>query len=812
MTILRDPAGERLFLQGRLEGLCVPDLIYAVCLPRKTGTLTFAHGEISKTVYIQDGRLIFATSTLPEERLGETLLRAGSVGYEQLEQGLARLGGGKRLGSILVELGYLEPANLVRGLLHQVKEIILSLFPWESGSYRFAEGPLPTAEVITLNISNSRLICEGIRRITAWPRIVRSVGGSRTTYRLTRDGQLLAEELDLGPAERLMLGVLDEPATVGHVCTSVFLPNFEVYQYLWAFRILGIVHQVEPEGRGDAPDPLHPCEWQGNMEETPIAALLLRFFRGKETGILFLSREGEEKSIHIRAGELVFATSNRMEEALTTFLLRRGVIGLRDKEEIERHTLSNKRPGTILQELGILSQDELVRYVREQLLEIVHSVFSWSNGVWRFVSGEPPTCEEITLDRPIGELILQGIRRVQGWSRIRSGCGDLGTLLRPADDIRSALAGIELAPDEKEVLAALRTPRTVAQVCQTTPLSDHRVAQILWALEILGAVIRDTEETIGAEGERVASRAESIEADAGEPNEEARAAIGTDAGEPAGEEPAAIEADAGEPAEEEPAAIEADAGEPAEEKRVATAPAGVHGIESDVDGREVCEESRIESKAGGADPGHTDRNDGPSVDHAVPPLQGIRPEPEGAPALGADSTDENASDRRGRERMEGERPGEASRRSDPDEAARPTPGGTGAFPPGHAPRNALEAVGTGVLEEIDRFNRRHREVYAVLKGAVGAGGRNFVSTCVRRLSETGPLFADLPMDETGAFSSSSLFERIGSLSPAIIRARLESLITEEVDFAQMFLDGQTVRKMALRIESVTGELVGHPSR
>ena len=64
MTILRDPSGERLFLEGRLEGLGVPDLIHAICLPGRTGILTLSRGEISKSVYVQDGHLVFATSNV----------------------------------------------------------------------------------------------------------------------------------------------------------------------------------------------------------------------------------------------------------------------------------------------------------------------------------------------------------------------------------------------------------------------------------------------------------------------------------------------------------------------------------------------------------------------------------------------------------------------------------------------------------------------------------------------------------------------------------------------------------------------------
>src|SRR5438093_4798751 len=286
MTILRDPSGQRLFLEGRLEGISVPDLIHAICLPGRTGILTLSRGEISKSVYVQDGHLVFATSNVAEERLGETLLRDGVIGFQELEEAIGYLGGGKRLGSILVELGHLAPEKLVRGLLHQVKEIMLGLFPWESGAYRFVEGPLPTAEVITLNIATSKLIFDGIRRITSWPRIIRSVGPSRETYRLTREGRAIAEDLDLGAAERLVLDVLEQPATVGEICRSVFLANFDVYQYLWAFRILGIVRPVENED-ARPPEGIYPQagESEGNLVEEPLPLLLLRLCRAGETGV-----------------------------------------------------------------------------------------------------------------------------------------------------------------------------------------------------------------------------------------------------------------------------------------------------------------------------------------------------------------------------------------------------------------------------------------------------------------------------------------------------------------------------------------------
>ncbi len=64
---------------------------------------------------------------------------------------------------VLVEEGYIKPDKLIPAINDQVKEIILSLFDWEDGTFIFKESP-PSAEVITANTSLKELVIEGIER------------------------------------------------------------------------------------------------------------------------------------------------------------------------------------------------------------------------------------------------------------------------------------------------------------------------------------------------------------------------------------------------------------------------------------------------------------------------------------------------------------------------------------------------------------------------------------------------------------------------------------------------------------------------
>lgn len=799
MTILRDPSGERLFLEGRLEGLGVPDLIHAICLPRSTGILTLSRVEVSKTIYIKNGQLVFAASNVAEDRLGETLLRDGVIGYAQLETAISYMGGGKRLGSILVELGYLAPEKLVRGLLHQVKEIILSLFPWEGGAYRFVEEPLPTAEVITLNIATSKLILDGIRRINSWPRIVRSVGYSRATYRLTREGRTIAEDLDLGAAEKLILASLERPVCVGDICRSVFLANYDVYQYLWAFRILGIIQQVEADP--DAVDADAKDATRGELYDTPITDLLLGLCRKRETGVLYLTRDGEEKSIHVKNGTVVFATSNRPDEGLTTFLLRRGVIGLRDKDEIERRLLSHRRTGTILREMGIVTQDELVRFVKEQLREIVQSVFSWERGEWRFLAGELPSVEDVQLDRPIEEIVLQGLRSVQDWSRIRIGCGDLNKVLHKVAAPPQSVGAFEMGPDESEVLAALDEPRSIAEICKTAAINDHRVGQILWGLQVLGIVECAPVKTSEAARKNATWDVPATESVASASTQGAVSAAATVASPPelvasaaGGERTGAWTRSAG--------GDEGGAGTTM--TAMSTSGFSVKAPDENAEaglmpeGRESGGTARSE-RSGVESPHHeTSHSEAPgseSPHHETPHSEAPRGE-----SLPHETPHSEA--------LRGENlPHETSRDKTPHGE---TPRGETAHDEGQSasapPRTPLEAVGSGVLEEIERFNRRHRELYAVLKGAVGAGAKNFVATSIRRLGPAAADFSGLTPDESGAFGPESLYERVGSLDPGRIRALLESLIDAETETAGLFLDPGTLERLRKRLETATWDL------
>ncbi|MBZ5637686.1 MAG: DUF4388 domain-containing protein [Acidobacteriia bacterium] len=482
-SLPEDSAG---LVAGRLEGMSIPDLMWLLFRRQATGVLHLSRRGLAKRIFFQDGHIVFAASSDPNDRLGEMLLREGLIDLEQLEDAISKLYLGRRLGTLLVEMGHLRPEDLVRGVIAQVREIVLEPFTWEEGAYRFDDGPLPLDEVVTLGMKTGEILMQGIRRIRSFTRIRRSVGGLRQRFALSPGSAEIVGGLLLTDGERLLLQRLQRgSASIEALCREIYASNFEIHQALWAFRVLGAVTEAD----GSDGSALAESSLDGRLGPEGIVDVLVKLCRAGETGVLHANRGPLERTFHLREGRCVFATSNSIDDGLIAHLLRRGVISIRDREETARRLLSNKRVGTILLEMGVLDELDLREMVREQLSEIVCDTFRWEEGEYQFVRGELPTIEDIVLESSLEDLVSEGIRRVTSWSRVRAGCGGFaGSRLALTPGYLDVLDHMKVGADEWEVVSCLGAPKTLLDICRSVSLGDFRVCQILWALRLLGAV------------------------------------------------------------------------------------------------------------------------------------------------------------------------------------------------------------------------------------------------------------------------------------------------------------------------------------
>ena len=228
--------------EGILSSATFPTLIYSILNREDTGVLTLTGDTTEKSIYIQGGQPIFATSSDRDDRLGQILFKNGMVSLENLMESVEQsVKSGKRLGTILVEKGTIKPHDLVEGVRSQVRDIMTSLFLWTRGRYRYTPGPLPTNEVITLKLSAGDIILEGIRRIDSWGRIWEAVGDLDVHYSAGGRVEQLSSGINLSLEEWTLLSHCERPTSLRELCRASTLKDFDVCRFLWAMLTLGVV-------------------------------------------------------------------------------------------------------------------------------------------------------------------------------------------------------------------------------------------------------------------------------------------------------------------------------------------------------------------------------------------------------------------------------------------------------------------------------------------------------------------------------------------------------------------------------------------
>jgi tetratricopeptide (TPR) repeat protein len=233
---------------GSLADTDFPDLIHGLHDRRWTGTIELNRGRVDSTVTVQNGRLTFATSTNRDERLGELLLRKEKITLRQYYEAGKAIRKGKRLGAVLVEQGALDARDLVKAVVDHTQEVIYSVFHWTEGFYRLREGLEGDGETITLKLSTANIILEGIRRITAWGRIERGIGGPDARYVRADDYKDRLPEMTLTPEKLLLLAGHEGERDVDTMCKESELSDYEVCRTIWALRVIGFLKQVPPVG------------------------------------------------------------------------------------------------------------------------------------------------------------------------------------------------------------------------------------------------------------------------------------------------------------------------------------------------------------------------------------------------------------------------------------------------------------------------------------------------------------------------------------------------------------------------------------
>jgi hypothetical protein len=236
---------EELSIQGALEETTLADLCRSLARNGETAVITVEAADRHDSIYFREGKIVFAASSDPDLGLAEVLLRGGELSLDQYELATESVGGSHRIGSVLVELGYLQTDALMRAVERQVKMIVVSALALRSGSYTIDFTARFNRDIPGLPIQTERLLLDGVQQIEYWTLISRGIGGIARTLRKSESGAVRSYNIDFSEDESYIYDLLSEPQSLASILQRSYLSDFATCRTLWALLAAGLVEEEE---------------------------------------------------------------------------------------------------------------------------------------------------------------------------------------------------------------------------------------------------------------------------------------------------------------------------------------------------------------------------------------------------------------------------------------------------------------------------------------------------------------------------------------------------------------------------------------
>jgi hypothetical protein len=228
--------------RGNLAETPMPEMLATIHRYRVPGVMELTAQDMTKTVHILDGDIIFATSSDRKESFGDFLLQKGRITEAQYRVSVDEMdrSPNRRHGSILVDMGFLEPGELGPLVREQVQLILWTLFDWQAGEVSFRVGRFREHERYKIKIPTPRAILAGCRHISDPRRLTTKMGGRQAVLKRARVPEHL-RGLRLESSEHDLLELVDGATQLQDLCEQGPYAPGENARVLYAFAVLGIV-------------------------------------------------------------------------------------------------------------------------------------------------------------------------------------------------------------------------------------------------------------------------------------------------------------------------------------------------------------------------------------------------------------------------------------------------------------------------------------------------------------------------------------------------------------------------------------------
>ncbi len=214
-----------------------------------------------------------------------------------------------------------------------------------------------------------------------------------------------------------------------------------------------------------------------------LADVMQMLHQSGKSGFLHFEHGDCAKSVYFHAGEVVFATSNQPIDRLGQLLVRSGVLSIVEHLKAVEAYSPPGQFGRFLVDRGLLTPRQLWEGVKNQVEDIVRSLFAFGGGQVFFWEGEVRPDNVVRLALPTGRLIEEGLEHRDQLLLFLAQLEDSRVRLEVVADVV-----VELEGTARAIVEALKNVESFPAVCQRVGIDPLSAARTLALLDQMGVI------------------------------------------------------------------------------------------------------------------------------------------------------------------------------------------------------------------------------------------------------------------------------------------------------------------------------------
>ncbi len=229
---------------------------------------------------------------------------------------------------------------------------------------------------------------------------------------------------------------------------------------------------------------------KGNLRDFTITQLLNLINLARKTGTLVIEGSSETAWVSFRDGKLAYAQMGDEESNLAALLYKAKRFTSNQYKTLKARAgqMGDKELGLLLINAGYLNRQEVLNTLQSHFIDVVHRLFTWVEGFFRFENDRLPPEDKIIARIDLENIIIEGSRRLREWEQLQDEIPNLDMALKFTDRPGANLRNVNLSVQEWKVVSYINPKNSMRKIARATKMSELEIRRIIYGLLQAGLI------------------------------------------------------------------------------------------------------------------------------------------------------------------------------------------------------------------------------------------------------------------------------------------------------------------------------------